>query len=185
MNVVLDEDEKELEKPAAGTITARNSSRSISPSPLASPRAKMESTSMGLSFRKQERISSLLIIPSPLMSIFLNELAASSLPLNCLLILNTTAEAEGHITVMNSCRSISPSPLESPREKMALTSCSFRPAAAISDLLICPSLLLSSFLKADLTSSRVLKPLLILATTVEADGHMTATNSETTISPSL
>merc|ERR1719412_1147881 len=87
MNVVLDEEEKELEKPAAGTITARNSSRSISPSPLASPRAKMESTSMGLSFRKHERISSLLIIPSPLMSIFLNELAASSLPLNCLLIL--------------------------------------------------------------------------------------------------
>merc|ERR1719370_1176029 len=108
INVVLDEDEKELEKPAAGTITARNSSRSISPSPLASPRAKKESTSMGLSFRKQERISSLLIIPSPLMSIFLKELAASSLPLNCLLILNTTAEAEGHITVMNSCRSISP-----------------------------------------------------------------------------
>ena len=34
---------------------------------------------------------------------------------------NTTADAEGHMQLMNSCRSISPSLFESPRAKIAST----------------------------------------------------------------
>ena len=50
MKVVFELEENEDEYPAEGTMTARNSSWSISPSPFASPRAKIESTSIEVSF---------------------------------------------------------------------------------------------------------------------------------------
>merc|ERR1719495_665406 len=132
VTVVCEKDEDEdctdivvWENPDEGTITARNSSISISPSPLVSPSLKMASTSVLLSLLPPitaELISCLLIRPSPLMSILLNEAAAPSLPLKTWAILNTTAPAEGHKTPMNSSISISPSPFASPSLKMASTS---------------------------------------------------------------
>merc|ERR1719447_494985 len=138
--VCLNEDEEEMvvmeEKPAEGTITARNSSRSMAPSLSTSPSLEMA--------------------PSPSRSICLKALTAPSLPLKVWLTLKTTAAADGHITPMNSSRSISPSPLESPRAKIATTSCSLSPAEAISFLLMLPSPSLSSFLKPCLISSKFL-----------------------------
>jgi len=147
------------EKPAEGTITARNSSRSIAPSLSTSPNWKIASISVLESLTPPMlalAISSLEIAPSPSRSICLKALTAPSLPLKVWLTLKTTAAAEGHITPMNSSISISPSLLESPRAKMATTSCSLSPAEAISFLLIMPSPSLSSFLKPCLISSRFL-----------------------------
>merc|ERR1719208_515036 len=99
------EEEVDMEKPMDGHMTARNSSISISPSPLTSPNLKMASTSDLLSLlppSMAELISCLLSKPSPLTSISLN----------------TTAVAEGHMTAMNSSISIAPSPLASPMLKI-------------------------------------------------------------------
>ena len=151
--------EEVAEKPALGTMTARNSSRSIAPSLLVSPSLKMASTSVLPSLTPAMlalAISCFVISPSPSRSMALKALMAPSLPLKVWLTLKTTAVAEGHITPMNSSISISPSLLVSPRAKTALTSCSLRPAADISFLLIMPSLSLSSFLKPILISSRLL-----------------------------
>merc|ERR1719186_138721 len=149
-----------VENPAAGTITPRNSSKSISPSLLMSPSWKMAATSVLLSFcplgRTALLISCLVITPSPSISIFLKAATAPSLPWKVWLTLKTTAAAEGHITPMNSSISIAPSPLASPSLKMASISCSLKPAEAISDLLISPSPSTSSFLNPFLISSRVL-----------------------------
>ena len=85
-NVLFELDEKDEANPAEGDITARNSSISISPSPLASPRAKMESISIGVIFEplgSTAAFSSFLLkTPSPSASIFLKAAAAPSLPLN-------------------------------------------------------------------------------------------------------
>ena len=123
--------------------------------------------------------------PSPSLSSSLKADLTSSRVLKVELTCRATSTAEGNMRLMNSPMSICPSPLMSPRAKMALTSSeSNLLPCIISCLLRRPSLSLSIFLKASLQSWRFLKVLLILWTTLEALGLMRAMNSSRVISPS-
>ena len=177
----------EITTSAEGHITPMNSSKSRAPSSFTSPSAKMASICSELNLWLQDPISCLVIEPSPSMSRSLNAALTSSMLLKVELSLDTTSVAEGYIRPMNSPMSISPSPLTSPSSKIALISSESNLQAADDDnscLLMSPSLLISIFLKATLTSVIFLKFFLILLMTSEAEGLIRFTNSCRVISPS-
>merc|ERR1719209_1118667 len=170
---------------ALGHIRPMNSSKSISPSPLTSPRMKMASTSWLLNL-PHLAISERLILPSLSTSILRKAFLTSLMLLNCEEILAMTVSAEGHITPMNSSRSIAPSSLTSPRAKMD-SICSWLdlcPDAPISCLVIEPSPSASSILKADFTSSMFLNELLSFEMTSVAEGYIRPMNSPMSRAPS-
>ena len=170
---------------AAGHITLTNSFRSISPSLLVSPMAKMASISIALNLLPHDLISSWLMRPSPSLSRILNICWASAMFLTFLVKRAMAMLAAGHIRLTNSSRSMSPSWLMSPTMKIASVSCALNlPHPAISCLLSMPSWSLSIARKAFLTSDMFLYLPISLETTVRAEGHMTAMNSSRSMAPS-